>query len=167
MWPMRPAVEADIPQINDMVNYFIRETTVNWSYEERTMEEAQAWFHAHKPPFHPIYVIEQEGQIAAFGSLSAFRPKPGYWPVAENSIYVREPYKGQGMGKAIMQRLIEDGKKSGLRVITAWVDADNADSVTFHERLGFQRVGEMPNIGEKFGRRLGVVILNLNLEENK
>ncbi len=166
-WDIRPAEESDLPQINDMVNHFIRHTTVNWSYDDRPMEEALAWFRQHQPPRYPLYVVEQDGQVAAYGCLSPFRPKAGYWPVAENSVYVRPEYKGRGMGKALMQRLIADARQSGLRVITAWVDADNQESITFHERLGFRRVGEMRGIGEKFGRRLSVAILDLDLEENQ
>jgi L-amino acid N-acyltransferase len=169
MWKMRPAVEADVPQINGMVNYFIRETTVNWSWEERSMEEALAWFRDHKPPFHPIYVIEEDDIIVAYGSLSHFRPKAGYWPVAENSVYVRPEYKGRGMGKALMKQLIEDAKTSGLWAITAWISSENADSILFHEKLGFYYNGEMRNIGDKFGRKLSVTImqLDLNAEEKK
>lgn len=165
MWRIRPAVEADVPQINDIVNHFIRETTANWSYEDRPLEEGYEWFHAHQGPRYPIYVVEQDGAVAAYGCLSPFRPKAGYWPVAENSVYVRPEFNGRGMGKALMQRLIADGRAAGLRVITAWVDADNQNSIVFHERLGFLRTGEMRNIGEKFGRRISVVILDLDLEE--
>ena len=163
MWKMRPAVEADLPQINDMVNYYIRETTANWAWEERSFEDALAWFRSHQPPYHPIYLIEEDGNLLAFGSLSHFRPKIGYWPVAENSVYVRADQKGRGMGTALMKKLIEDAKASGLWAITAWVSDDNGDSITFHEKLGFYRTGEMRGIGTKFGRRLGVVILQLDL----
>ncbi len=164
MWKLRAAVKEDVPKINGIVNWYIRETTVNWSWEERTEQEALAWFDAHQPPYHPVYVTDDGGEILAFGSLSHFRPKSGYWPVAENSVYVRHDCKGIGLGTALMQRLIADGKTSGLRVITAWVSDDNPSSVRFHEKLGFRRTGEMPGIGEKFGRKLGVVILQLELE---
>jgi phosphinothricin acetyltransferase len=65
----------------------------------------------------------------------------------------------------LMKRLIAMGREAGLRVITAWVDAENQGSIAFHENLGFKRAGEMAGIGEKFGRRLGVTILTLDLEE--
>lgn len=164
MWKLRAATADDVPQINDIVNWYIRETTVNWSWEERTMGEAMAWFESHKPPHHPVYVIEDEGSILAFGSLSHFRPKAGYWPVAENSVYARHDCKGHGLGTALMRRLIEDAKASGLWAITAWISDDNPGSIRFHEKLGFRHTGRMPGIGEKFGRRLGVVIMQMDLE---
>jgi L-amino acid N-acyltransferase len=163
MWKLRQATADDVPQINAIVNGYIRETTVNWAWEERSMEDAMAWFASHKQPHHPVFVIDDEGEILAFGSLSEFRQKAGYWPVAENSVYCRKDSCGLGLGTVLMNRLIEHAKASGLRAITAWISDDNPDSVRFHEKLGFYRNGTMPGVGEKFGKRLGVVIMQLDL----
>lgn len=163
MWRMREATREDVPQINDIVNWYVRETTVNWSWEERPLEEAYAWFEGHKPPHHPIYVIEEDGAVMAYGSLSTFRPKAGYWPVAENSVYARRDCCGRGFGTALMNRLIEHAKASGLWAITAWISDDNLQSIRFHEKFGFYHNGKMSGVGEKFGRRLGVVIMQLDL----
>jgi L-amino acid N-acyltransferase len=163
MWRIREATAADMPQINDIVNWYIRETTVNWSWSERPMEEAMEWFHGHTPPRHPILVAEDEGIILAFASLSGLRAKEGYWPVAENSVYVLPDHRGLGLGTALMERLITHARASGLRVISAWVSDDNQDSIRFHEKLGFYRTGTLPGVGEKFGRRLGVAILQMDL----
>lgn len=163
MWTLREATADDMVQINDIVNYYIRETTINWSWEERSGEEAMVWFNSHQPPYHPIFVIEENNTILAYGSLSHFRPKVGYWPVAENSVYTRPDCKGHGMGTALMNKLIEHARKSGLRAITAWISDDNPESIRFHEKLGFYHTGKMPGIGEKFGRRLGVVIMQMDI----
>jgi L-amino acid N-acyltransferase len=85
--------------------------------------------------------------------------------VAENSVYVRHDCKGHGLGTVLMKKLIDDAKASGLRVITAWISDDNPDSIRFHEKLGFYHTGRMPGIGEKFGLRLGVVIMHMDLEQ--
>jgi phosphinothricin acetyltransferase len=164
MWALREAAAADVPQINEIMNWYIRETTANWSWEERSLEEAYAWFEEHKPPHHPIYVIDDGGAVLAFGSLSAFRPKAGYWPVAENSVYVRQDSLGLGLGTVLMDRLIGHAKASGLWAVTAWISDDNEGSVRFHEKLGFYHTGKMPGVGEKFGKRLGVAIMQLDLQ---
>ena len=129
------------------------------------MEEAMAWFHGHQPPHHPIFVIEEEGAVLAFGSLSHFRPKAGYWPVAENSVYVRHDCQGHGFGTALMLKLIDHARGSGLRAITAWINDDNTGSIRLHERLGFYHNGKMMNIGEKFDQPLSVVIMQLDLPQ--
>jgi phosphinothricin acetyltransferase len=162
---IRKAVRGDLPAINDILNEAIRNTTANWSYEEQSMEAAQEWFDAHSAPNRPLLVAEEDGEIVGYGCLSAFREKDGYWPVVENSVYVHRDHRGRGVGTMLMKRLIAMGREAGLRVITAWVDAENQGSIAFHENLGFKRAGEMAGIGEKFGRRLGVTILTLDLEE--
>lgn len=162
---IRKAVRDDLPDINDILNEAIRNTTANWSYHERSMEDARVWFDAHGAPGRPLLVAEEDGRIVGYGCLSAFRGKDGYWPVAENSVYIHRDYRGRGVGRLLMELLIDLAREAGLRVITAWVDADNQDSIAFHERLGFKKVGTMAGIGEKFGRRLGVTILDLNLEK--
>ena len=152
-----------MPAINDIVNWYIRETAVNWSWEERPLEEAYLWFRGHRPPHHPVYVIVEKGELLAFGCLSPFRPKAGYWPVAENSVYVRHDCKGRGFGTALMRKLIGHARGSGLRAITAWINDDNAESIRLHEKLGFYHTGRMMGIGEKFGRPLSVIIMQLDL----
>lgn len=164
MWELREATESDVPAINEMVNWYIRETTVNWSWDDRPLEEAYTWFHSHKPPHHPIYVVMENGELLAFGCLSHFRPKAGYWPVAENSVYVRHDCKGRGLGTALMNKLIDHAKQSGLRAITAWINDDNTESVRLHEKLGFYHTGRMMGVGDKFGKRLGVLIMQLDLD---
>ena len=164
MWNLREATDADLPQINKIKNWYARETTVSWAWKESSQEETVAWFRNHKPPYHPVYVIVENDEVLAFGSLSVFRPREGYWPVVENSIYARQDCRGRGFGTVIMKALIEKAKASGLWAITAWISDDNEESIRFHEKLGFYHTGHMRGIGEKFGKRLGVVIMQLDLQ---
>ena len=127
---IRNAVRTDIPAINDILNEAIRNTTANWSCTERSLDEAEAWFDAHGAPNRPLLVAEEDGQVLGYGCLSSFRGKDGYWPVAENSVYVHRNHRGRGVGRRIMERLIAQGREAGLRVITAWVDADNRESMS-------------------------------------
>ncbi len=165
MATLRPATRADLTAINDIVNHYIRETTVNWSWSERPMAEAEAWFAGHGGPRYPVYVVEEEGEVVAFGSLSPMRPKDGYWPVAENTLYVRPDCRGRGLGRLLMERLIADGRAAGLWAISAWITDDNETSIRLHQKLGFYENGRLVHIGEKFGQPLSVVILQLDLQK--
>lgn len=163
MWELREATEADVPQIHAIKNWYVRETTASWAWKESAPEDTMEWFSGHKPPHHPVFVIEERGEVLAYGSLSRIRPREGYWPVAENSIYVRHDCRGRGFGTILMNKLMEHAKASGLRAITAWISDDNEGSIRFHEKLGFYHTGHMRGIGEKFGKRLGVVIMQLDM----
>lgn len=164
---LRKAVREDMPGINEIYNEAVRNTTANWSCAERSLREAGEWFAQYGAPNRPLIVAEEDARVVGYACLSAFREKDAYWPVAENSVYVHRDYRGRGIGTRLMERVIALGREAGLRVITAWVDADNEESIVFHERLGFERVGTMRNVGEKFGRKLSVVILDLDLTKGK
>jgi phosphinothricin acetyltransferase len=68
------------------------------------------------------------------------------------------------VGQALMQPLIARARAMGKHVMMAGVDADNAGSVRFHERLGFERVGHLREVGFKFGCRLDLVFLQRILD---
>ena len=72
---------------------------------------------------------------------------------------------GSGLGTALMLPLIEHARQAGHHIMIAGVDADNAGSLRFHERLGFVPVAHFRQVGHKFGRWLDLVFLQLTLEQ--
>lgn len=70
---------------------------------------------------------------------------------------------GEGIAGALMQRLIEDCRKRGCKVLIADITAENEGSRRFHERLGFTQVSHFRQVGRKFGRWLDVIDYQLNL----
>ena len=99
-----------------------------------------------------------------WGSLSSFRSKPGYRFTAEDSIYVHRDHRGNGIGAALLERLIEAARDGGFHSIMALIDGDNAVSVRLHERFGFHHVGTFREVGYKFDRWLDVVHMQRMLE---
>lgn len=130
------AVKNDIVQINDIVNHYIKTSGANWSWHSRSLEDAQKWFDQHDEKTYPIYVAKApSGEVLGYASLSAFRGKDGYWPVAENSIYLGSNCKGYGIGRKLMETLISHARSSKLEVITAWIDSENISSIEFHKKM--------------------------------
>jgi phosphinothricin acetyltransferase len=83
---------------------------------------------------------------------------------ADDSVYVREDVRGQGVGKALVARLIEDATAYGMRQMIAVIgDSENTGSIGVHASLGFQMVGTMRAAGIKFGRWLDVVTMQRSL----
>ena len=105
--------------------------------------------------------------IVGFATYEAFRGEgkwPGYSSTAELSIHVRESHWGQGIGRGLIETLIERGRLAGIHVLVAGIDAGNEASFQFHRRLGFEEVARMPEIGQKFGRWLDLVLMQLILD---
>ena len=107
-------------------------------------------------------VIEHDGTVVGFATYEHFRGEgkwPGYAATKELSIHVARSAWGAGVGRRLMDELVERARSSGVHVLVAGIDGDNAGSIRFHERLGFEVVGRMPEIGLKFGRRLDLVLM--------
>lgn len=162
---IRKARSEDVPAINEILNEAIENTCVNWAWNKRSMEDAQKWYDEHDCERYCIYIAEVDGVVAGYGSLSAFRNKEGYWPVAENSVYVHKDFRGRKIGSALLDKLIVNARESGLGAITAWIDSANSQSIKLHEKHGFYITGEMKNVGEKLGERRSVTIMQMDFSE--
>jgi phosphinothricin acetyltransferase len=98
--------------------------------------------------------------ILGFGYYAQLRDRSAYRFAAEDSIYVRDDVRGQGVGKALVTRLLEHAQATGFRQMVAVIgDADNTGSIGVHTSLGFQRVGYLRAVGFKFGRWLDVIYM--------
>jgi phosphinothricin acetyltransferase len=97
--------------------------------------------------------------VIGFAAFGDFRSWPGYRFTVEHSVHIRADRRGQGVGQALMQPLITRACALGKHIMIAGVDADNAASIRFHERLDFVRVAHFREVGFKFGRWLDLVFL--------
>jgi len=113
----------------------------------------------------PYLVAEIDGEIAGYAYASRFRPRAAYRFTAENSVYVAERFQRRGVARLLMQQLMESCANAGIREMIA-VIADpsiSLPSVTLHRSLGFQEVGVLRGVGEKFGRALDVLMMQRTL----
>lgn len=156
------ATSADLPAINDIYNYYVPRSTCTYQTEPATDRERAQWFVAHGPK-HPVTVAVMEGEIAGWGSLSRFHPRAAYGLTVENSVYVRHDRQRQGIGRLLLEDLINRGRALGHHTIIAGADAEQTASLALHEKLGFRRVAHLREVGFKFGRWLDVIYLQLML----
>jgi L-amino acid N-acyltransferase YncA len=162
-YSLREAAEADQRAILDIYNDAVLHTTATFDLELRTWEEQRRWWGEHRPPYQ-VLVATVGDTVIGWGGLSPFRPKPGYRFTAQDSLYVRGDFRGQGIGASLLDRLIEAGQRGGLHSVMALIDGGNTVSVRLHERFGFRHVGTFPEVGFKFGRWLDVVHYQKMLE---
>ena len=87
----------------------------------------------------------------------------GYRYTVEHSVYVLDAAQGKGLGKLLLAALIEEARGMGKRVMVGAIDAANYASLALHETMGFEETGRMPGVGEKFGKRLDLVLVQLTL----
>jgi L-amino acid N-acyltransferase YncA len=167
---VRDAVEADLSAIVEINNALIATTTVTWTEAPETLEQRTAWFERQHDDGHPVLVADDEGDVAGFITYEHFRGEgkwPGYRGTAELSVHVREDRWGEGVGRALMEALVERARAAGIHVLVAAIDAENQASLRFHERLGFVEVARMPQTGQKFGRWLDLVLVQRIVDDRE
>jgi L-amino acid N-acyltransferase len=161
----RLATIRDAPEIGNILNYYISNTNNSWRYEILSEEYYNKWVNIHQTDRRPIFVAEYEGLIVGYSSLSDFRAGEGYWPCAENSIYIRPGYTGQGIGRQLMRLIIDQGRTAGLKAIIASIDGENKSSIKFHELFGFYICGTLKNIGWKNNTWRTCIFMQLDLHQ--
>lgn len=159
---IRLASEADLPIINDIYNHYVLNSTCTYQMEPERMEDRVKWFAAHGPK-HPVTVVEVEGKVLGWGSLSPFHRRAAYQNSVENSIYIHHEHRRKGLGAAILTDQIRRAREAGHHTILALIDSGQAGSVGLHERFGFARVAHLKQVGFKFGKWLDVVYMQLML----
>jgi len=160
---IRAARENDLPQILDIYNEAILNTTAVYDYTAHTLPMRQAWFAAKQADGFPVLVAELEGQVAGFASLGTFRHWDAYRYTAENSLYVASSYRGQGVGQLLLTHLLATAQAMNLHAIVAGIDADNQVSLHLHRKHGFQEVAHFRQVGYKFDRWLDLKFMQLIL----
>ncbi len=113
---------------------------------------------------YPVLVAEDETGIAGFSTFGDFRSWPGYRFTIEHSVHVRVDARGKGLGERLVRALFPRAAALGKHVMVAGVDAANTGSIRFHERLGFEQVGRLREVGWKFDRWLDLVFLQKTLD---
>jgi L-amino acid N-acyltransferase YncA len=161
---VRPATEADLPDILAIVNHAIVNTTAIWDETPTTIEARAAWLRAKREAGWPVLVAEEQtGGVAGFASFGDWRAWPGYRHTVENSLYVRSDMRRRGVGTALMTPLLAEATKRGMRVMVAGIESRNEASRRLHARHGFREVGAMREVGYKFGRWLDLTFMQKKL----
>ncbi|MCK9993351.1 MAG: L-amino acid N-acyltransferase [Alphaproteobacteria bacterium] len=165
---IRDATHADLPGILAIYNEVIATSTAVYAFEPVTLEDRAAWLEARQARQFPVLVAMEADEVLGFASYGDWRGAwAGYKYTVEHSVHIRDGLRGKGIGRQLMQQLINEARQAGLHVMIGGVDADNKASIKFHERLGFAPVAHFNEVGFKFGRWLDLVFMQLLLSYPK
>jgi L-amino acid N-acyltransferase YncA len=150
-----------------LYNALIPTTTIAWRDHLADDAEMTAWFETQAEAGNPVLVAEIGGEIVGYTTWTWFRGGerfPGYRHTRELTIHVDEAHHGQGVGRVLIEALVERARAMDVHVLVAGVDAANDASIEFHRRLGFEPVATMPEVGRKFDRWLDLVLLQRRID---
>jgi L-amino acid N-acyltransferase YncA len=148
-----------------ILNDAILNTTALYDYRPRTLTMMTSWFEAKQRGNYPVIgAVTESGELMGFTSYGPFRAWPAYKYTVEHSVYVASAFRGQGIGKRLLQEIVTAARQQDYHVLVGGIDSQNAVSIRLHERLGFQHAGTIRQAGFKFGRWLDLAFYQLILD---
>jgi phosphinothricin acetyltransferase len=156
---VRDAVERDMAAIAAIYNDVLANSTAIFNDRPTTAQERLEWWRGRSRQGFPTLVADDGGAVAGYASYGDFRSWPGYRFTVEHSVHVHRDRRGRGTGTELMRALIERARQTQKHAMVGGIDADNAASLRFHERLGFERVAHLREVGFKFGRFLDLIFV--------
>ena len=169
---IRLAAIDDLPRIVEIYNQSIAGKQATADLQPVSVADRQAWFDAHTGN-RPLVVAQTSsetssetslGEIIGWGSLSDLYARPAYHISTEISIYVADEAKGQGVGKALVNYLIEVAPSCGVQQVVALIFAHNTPSLAMFEKLGFETWGKFKQVCDMKGFIADVVILGKSVD---
>jgi L-amino acid N-acyltransferase YncA len=162
---LRDATLEDLASIVGIYNSTIPSRIVSADTEPVTVEQRLPWFHQHDPSRRPIRVAEARGEVVGWLSLSDFYDaRPAYHGTAEIGIYVREGYRGEGIGRRLLQEAIDRAPTLGIKTLTAGAFGTNESSLALFGRFGFEKWAHFPRVAELDGSERDLIVLGLRTE---
>jgi L-amino acid N-acyltransferase YncA len=166
---LRPATVADAEAIRDIYNHEVLHTVATFDLVPRSLSEQQHWISARSGAFSAIVAVETDAdgidEVVGFGALSPYKERAAYRTSVEDSVYVRRDRNGRGIGRVVLDGLLDIAERSGFHAVFARIERSGEASQALHRRCGFHVVGIERETGRKFNRWLDVVLMQCLLHE--
>jgi L-amino acid N-acyltransferase YncA len=157
---VRRAALADIPAITRIYTHAVDHGTASFELTAPDEGEMTRRFNELTTGGFPYLVAVIDGAVVGYAYAGPYRARPAYRFTVENSVYVAHDSHRRGVGKALLEALIEASTEKGFRLMVAVIgDSNQAASIGLHEAAGFKHAGVFENIGYKFDRWLDSVLM--------
>ena len=156
---VRTATIADVSACLGIYNHWVTEGVATFDEQVWTPADGVIWYSEHQGNAYPLLVIESDGVVVGWGSLSRWSKKTGYRRTAEVSLFLAPEDVASGFGKQLLQELIAVADENGHHVLVARIEASNRNSVRLFQNAGFEPVGLMREVGFKNKRWLDVFVM--------
>ncbi len=157
---IRDATPADVADMQSIYAHHVLHGTGTFEEIPPSIEEMAERFRKNAERGWGWRVAADSSGVLGYGYYNQFRDRSAYRFTVEDSVYVRDDVRGQGVGKALVRQLVEDATAQGFRQMIAVIgDSENTGSIGVHASMGFHMVGTMRSVGLKFGRWLDVVTM--------
>jgi L-amino acid N-acyltransferase YncA len=144
---IRLASPDDLPAIVDIYNQAVDDRFATADLGPVTVSDRTPWFDAHDPSSFPIYVLDEQGSVRGWCSLSAYRSgREAVLGTAEISYYVGRGSRNRGIGSALVQSAVRSAPQLGKRVLFGILLERNQASIRLMQKCGFELWGRLPDV---------------------
>jgi len=164
-YTVREAEPADLPDVRELYNHYVANSTVTFDEAPWSLPELRKKYARVRELGYPFLVaVAPGGTVLGFAYVYPWKEKAAYRFTVENSIYLGPASTGRGLGTVLMRELLERAEAAGVKEVIAVIADKGAEaSIALHQRFGFEQTGAMGRVGFKFGRWLGVVMMQKSL----
>lgn len=155
-------VAADFPAVASIYRHYVTRSTASFELEPPSDAEMASRLSAICGAY-PAFVAEIDGMVAGYAYAHEWKARAAYAPTVESTVYLHPAMTGRGLGRALMERLIDDCRRAGYRAMIADITVGNDASIALHRALGFECVSLFRDVGSKFGLTLSVTDYQLLL----
>lgn len=160
---IRKVERRDARSIARIYNRYVTETTI--SFETLPVDEAEMLRRIEDTASrYPYFVYEECGEVIGYCYAHAWKERAAYGCTWETTVYISSQERGRGIGRQLMETLIDACRSLDVRVLIACITYGNEASCRLHRALGFSQVSHFEKVGFKFGEWLDVVDYELLLE---
>ena len=162
----RDAIVSDLGEIVEIYNSTVPTRMVTADTEPVTVDSKLKWFQEHSSAKRPLWVIENEkNSIIGWVSFQSFYGRPAYDATAEISIYLHTSVRGKGLGKKVLEHIIERSKELRIKTLLGYIFAHNEPSLKLFRGFGFSDWALLPNIAVLDGVERSLIILGKRISQ--
>ncbi len=160
---VRPATAADVPVIARIYGAAVRTSVATF---DLTDPPKSYWEHkiSSSVPGDRMLVVQVGTAVVGYAHSGMFRSRPGYARTRETSVYLAPEAAGAGLGRLVYSQLLSLLRTDGMHLAVAVIAQPNPASVALHEKLGFELVGTLREVGRKFDRWVDTRSYQLRLD---
>lgn len=154
---------TDAQAIAHIYNHYVLNTNISFETQAVTTADMLHRITSISAQY-PYLVYEHEGHVVGYCYAHLWKERVAYSQTLETTIYLHPDYCHRGIGKRLMQQLIEQCRAQGFHALIACITGGNEGSIALHRALGFEQMSCFKEVGRKFGAWLDVVDLELILQ---
>lgn len=162
MVSVRPVREPDLPALAAIYDHEVRHGISTFAMEPPGVEHWRPRLELTRPGDH-LVVAERDGEVVGYAFSGDYRPRTGYRYTRETSVYLAPEARGQGIGRALYDEIIQRMRADGIRTVVAVIAVPNPGSQALHRACGFRHAGTLHDVGHKFGRWINTELWELTL----